>query len=730
MTFLRGAFPLLVRRHAVILGAVLWAGHALAAPASLPPVLRLDPGADAFAVLALAEPIDGFIQVAPATGAAPTRRTELRLGQDGRALYIHVRAHDPEPAGIVAHQMRRDVEGMLSDDLVTLVIDPDGAGNNGFMFAVNAQGAQYDALVFDGGQIRNDWDARWQSEARIERDGWSARIVIPLSVFGRRLASAGQAPPLWRVNAERWMPRGSERVRLAGARPDKEVFSLGDALRMPAVTADLNGWGLRLKPSLRMTAESSAASGTGQARQRVAPGLELFHESEGGLRTSAALNIDFGEAEADERNVNLTRFELFQPERREFFLQDAGRFSFGGLAYSSLIPFYSRRIGLDASGHARGLDAGLKFSGHWQGLDFGLLSARVSGGPTAPGEPDQEAAGVSVMRVARPLSERHRAGFLATRGNPKGIGGSSLWGVDYQFRDTAWAGGRKTLEGHAWLQESTNAGLGTGRAWGGSVLYPNIGLNGNAEVQRIDAGFDPALGFMAESGVLRGKGEVGWWHRTPGGWNINPGIDWSFRRKLDDSERSVLINPEAGYTTPAGDTFMAEVFYESDRLAHGYAPLPGTWLAPGEYRWHHLYGYMETSPARPVSAVMELRSGGYYDGDRDDQVVQLAWKPGAHWGWRFVTARNAVRLPSGRFTLGTASVRLDHTPNTRLAQNLLVQWDNVTRALGFSARVRWTWAPGREVVAAVDRLGDTGEQRALQPVQTRAMVKLVWALER
>lgn len=656
------------------------------------------------------------------------------MAHDGRTLHIQVHAFDPQPSVIVAQQMRRDVEGMLTEDQVTLVFDPDGDGRNGYLFAVNANGAQFDALVFDGGQMRYDWDARWHSEARIEADGWSADITIPLSVFGRRSNVDAASLRTWRFNAERWMPRGSERVRLAGIQPDKEVYSLGDALPLPAIVADQDGWGLRLKTSLRTTHESAAATGTGQARRRMEPGVEVFHEGPSGLRTTGALNIDFGEAEAEERTVNLTRFELFRLEKREFFLQDAGRFTFGGLVESAVIPYYSRRVGLDATGRGRSLDAGLKLSGQLAGTDFGLFGARVAGGPTELGEPDQRAADVAVLRVAQPLDASSRVGWMATRGNPEGTSGSNLWGMDYQYRDTHWAatdgGGSKTLETQAWMLGSTNTGLGSGRAWGASVKYPNVGLTGNAEVQHIDARFNPALGYLAEAGVTRGQGELGWWHRTEAGDSFIPEVDWNFRRKLDGTERSWLLNPEVALLNAAGDTAMVEVFFEGDRLASAYSPVPGISVQPGSYRLHYLFGYLETSPSRPVSAHAELRTGGYYDGHRDDQTLQLTWKPSPYWGWRVGVARNAISLPSGSFTVRTASLRLDHTPDTRMAQSLLLQWDNVSHELGISARLRWRWTPEREVIFSLDRLGYTGEQRDLLPNQTRAMLKLVWNFER
>lgn len=677
-----------------------------------------------------AQLLDGFVQSSPATGAAPTRRTHLRLWQDGRMLFVEIQAFDPQPSAIVARQMRRDVGGMLSEDQVTIVIDAEGAGNNAYLFSVNPHGAQFDALIYDGGQMRYDWDAIWHSEARIEPHGWSARLQIPLSVFGHSNSAT------WRLNAERWMPRGSERVRLAGAQPDRFVYSLGDGVPIDAMPARQQGWGLRLKPSLRMTGESSAASGTGRGFLRVEPGLEAFHESRGGLRTTMALNIDFGEAEADERSVNLTRFELFRPEKREFFLRDAGRFSFGGLVESAVIPYYSRRIGLDASGQARGLDAGLKLTGQRGGVDFGAFAARVDGGPTGAGQPEQPDSDVAVVRLSGRLGDRQRLGMMATRGNLQGTGGSSLWGLDYQFRDTAWAGNR-TLEGNAWLLRSTNAAQASGaglsdaqaQSWGGSLKLINVGPMASAELQRIGRGFNPALGYVAEDNVLRSKGTVGWWHRTRSGASLIPALDWSYRRTLDGRERTQVLNPELEYTTAAGDVLINEVFFEKDRLAEGYEPVPGLRVPGGTYAWSYLYGMLETSHARAVWMSGEWRVGGYYDGSRNDQVLKLGWKPAARWEAQVGVGRNAISLPGGRFTVRLATLRLDYTPSTRLGHSLLLQWDNVSQSLGASARLRWAWAPGRELLLALDRLGYTGERQSLQQAQTRAMLKLVWNLE-
>lgn len=659
--------------------------------------------------------LSDFRQVAPTPSAAPTRRTELHITQDGVTLFVAIRAFDPEPNAIVARQMRRDQDAMLSEDHVALIIDPQGSRRDGWLFAVNPRGTRFDALIYDGSQLRTDWDALWHSEVRSEPDGWSVRLAIPLAIFGQSLAAD------WHFNAERWMPRGNERVRLAGHRPDQEIHSLGDAIILPVAGSGCAGRSLNAKVSLRANHASSTVSGAKQTEQRLEPGLEIFHESRRGLRTAVALNIDFGEAEADEREINLGRFELFRDEKRAFFQHDAGRFSFGGLEWSAVMPYYSRRIGLDANGQPQGLDAGVKLTGQAAGIDFGMLAAHVD---TAA--PEHDHADVAVLRLAGPLGNYRQMGLIGTYGNPEGTSGSHLWGMDYRFRDTAWRG-NKTLETRAWVMESHHAQV-SATAWGASLGYHNLGPTGGAAIQHISTGFHPALGYLAEDGVLRSHGEIGWWHRTDNGEDLIPGMDWYFRRTLDGRERTVEINPEWVYRSAAGDLFVVESFHLQDRLAEGYAPLPDTWIAAGSYDWHYLHASVETTRARRLALEVSARAGEYYDGHRNDQFVALRWQPEPHWGLYGSLSRHAIRLPLGRDTARLAGLRLDHTPSTRYAQSLLLQWDSLSEELGVSLRVRWTWSPGREAFFALERIRDMDERRESIPDQSLATLKLVWSL--
>lgn len=177
--------------------------------------------------------ISDFVQIQPAHGAAPTRRTEIQIVHDGRMLFVAIRAYDIAPKEIVARQMLRDADGIKYNDHVALVFDPEGRGRNGFVFRVNANGARLDSLVYDGVEERSDWDAIWNAEARIDDAGWSAELSIPLSAVG---AANNDTP--WKFNAERWIARASEKVRLYGISADKYLTSLGDAKNLNGIMPD------------------------------------------------------------------------------------------------------------------------------------------------------------------------------------------------------------------------------------------------------------------------------------------------------------------------------------------------------------------------------------------------------------------------------------------------------------------------------------------------------------
>lgn len=652
-------------------------------------------------------PVTEFTQVHPASGASPSQRTEVRFGSDRRTLFILVRAFDSEPGRIAARQLQRDVD-LSTDDHVTIVLDPLRSGRNGFLIRVNPNGAQQDGLVYDGAEVRTDWDGVWEARGRIDAEGWAVEIAIPLAVL-----SADGEDSVWGLNIERQIPRINEVVRWAGFTPDREVSSLADAgvlTRIPAASETL---GLRVQPRISMRASSGEQN---PRDSTLEPGIDLFYRVRPGVTGALTVNADFAEAEVDERVVNLTRFPLFVSEKRAFFLQDAGLFSFGGVDTSPL-PYYSRRIGLGPDGEPLAVNMGLKLTAETGGFDLGVLGARVD----APEGGDK--ADTGVLRFAGVTSEHTRLGMIATAGNPEGTPGSSLAGFDYHYRNTRVRGGR-IVDADAWVQQSRNAGASRDQAAGLSLNYPNLGVTGDITVQRIGEDFLPALGFVQETGIRQAFGSIGYWWRSPDGISIIPAVDWSTRAGLKDRRSSSTVNPELYLESAAGDYIYTEVFRERERLLEPFEILPGIIIPPEEYEWD--YGYLGggTAPTRPWSIEAEMIGGEFYDGTRRYFWNSANWRPNPHLGLGMSYAFNDIDLPAGRFIVREASLRTDMNLTTRHAGNLVLQWDNVSEELGLNARLRWTVAPGRDVYLVYDRLMDAADGYA--NLSSDATFKLVW----
>lgn len=645
---------------------------------------RLDEG-----LWARVAPLTDFIQARPQTGAAPTRRTELRLVQHGGVLYGAVRAWQP-PEALTARTFRRDAESIDADDHIALVLDPRGTGRHGFIFRISALGAQRDGLIFDGSVTRPEWDARWDAAAQADGEGWTAEFAIPLS----RLAGPGDTLG-WRFNAERLMAATGERVRLFGPAVEREVDDLAVTQPLLGLAAPEAGWGLRLQPSVRWVHERREVAGQPtESRHRLEPSLDALYQLTPGLGAALTLNTDFADTELDDRQVSLSRFELFRPEKRLFFTQDSGRFAFGGLDGDDpdLLPFFSRRVGL-----GRVLDGGLKVSGSIGGLELGAFGAQVGKGSGLP------SARVGVLRLAQALGDEQRVGMIATSGHPEGLSGSSLTGVDYQFRSSEVLDGR-TLEAYAWTQQSRNAAEGTGRAHGARLAFPNVGLRGALSWQRIGEDFNPALGYLQESGITRADGEIGWWHRTEAGGHVLPLLFGHRRERLDRSEHSRSVGGNVEFANARGDYMIPEFVQETDQLAQGFEVLPGVHIPAGTHRFSYGAVYSGLSASRSLSGELNLRSGGFYNGRLHEQSVVASWRPSARWALKATLTRQDVRLATARFTARASSLTLEHTPSTRQSLGVALQHDNVSRQTGLALRGKWLLDQGREIRVALDRL--------------------------
>ncbi|HEV2983558.1 MAG TPA: DUF5916 domain-containing protein, partial [Vicinamibacterales bacterium] len=313
-----------------------------------------------------AEPIGTLVQREPLEGGEPSEATDVRILYDDRALYLGIVCRDRSPHDIVSTQLARDAD-LDVDDRITIVLDTFFDHRNGFFFQVNPAGARADGQVSNNAEtLSRDWDGIWNAVARITDEGWTVEIEIPFKTLRFR---PGQT--VWGLNVERQIKRWQELDRWTAARQNIWISNLAEAGRLEGLDGLVQGQGLDVRPYVSGFAGSDSRG--------MAGGGDLFKNITPNVNAAITVNTDFAETEVDLQQVNLTRFPLFFPEKRAFFLEGAGIFDVAGLAHTTdLVPFFSRRVGLLES-LAVPIRVGAKLTGHQSDYNVGVLDVETGG---------------------------------------------------------------------------------------------------------------------------------------------------------------------------------------------------------------------------------------------------------------------------------------------------------------------------------------------------------------
>jgi len=436
---------------------------------------------------ALLEPM---IQVLPIEGDPPTERTEIRLLYDRDFLYLGIRLYDSDPAALIAKQMVHDAD-MTSDDRINLSFDTFNDHRNAFFFQINPAGTRSDALIENNRTFRRDWNGIWYAEATVDDEGWSAEFAIPF-----KTVSFAPGGGTWGFEAERQIRRRNEVARWANPSKNRTVVDVAGIGTLTGLR-DVDGTGIDLVPNVSLQAtwdRTQQGDGTTTDSDLLGnPGAEVYYKFHPSVTAALTVNTDFIESPVDDRRTELTRFPPFFPERRDFFLQDAGTFEFANITVNGF-PYFSRRIGrLD--GEPLDLDAGLKVTGRLGRVRFGGMTVHL---------PSQRGIGrtdLSVVRVQRDVLEGSAFGIIATHGDPRDEASNSLVGADFQYYNSD-VGGGNIVSGNAFFMRSFTSGAGDDEeAFGANLAYPNDRYNAAIGFTQIGDDFHPALGFLNRWGI-------------------------------------------------------------------------------------------------------------------------------------------------------------------------------------------------------------------------------------
>jgi hypothetical protein len=606
-----------------------------------------------------------------------------------RAIAIGIRCYEPDRDGIVSFTKERD-GALEAEDHVAVVIDPFQDGRSGYVFAVNPGGARFDGLVAPGGEdVDTNWDGEWQAASRRDDQGWTAEVRIPISTLSFKPGLTA-----WGFNVQRRIQRLQETDRWASPQRDYNLSQPSRAgLLVGLPTFDL-GLGLGVRPSLVGGFEHAGPEVS--AGGDVDPSLDVTERLGGNALASLTVNTDFAETEVDALRTNLTRFPLFFPEKRTFFLDGADIMAFGaGIDSETLVPFFSRRIGL-VSGQEVPILGGLKTTGRAGQTNFGALLVR-----TRAEDDLAPAATMGVVRVRQNVLAESRLGLIAAAGDPLGRSGSWEAGADFTYQTSRFRGGKNFSAG-IW-------GLATGRqdldaarertAWGFKVDYPNDLWDCYLIYRRIGDGFDPSLGFVPRRGINTYQAGCTYAPR-PGGFirqmfhELYPSLttDLGGRR-----ESYRIFFAPVNWRLESGERVEFNVNPTGERLVEPFEVASGVVIPPGDYHWRQYRLELETAAKRRMSGQATWWFGGFYGGTLHQLQLEGSWTPSALVTFLLTAEHDIGRLEQGDFdlTLVGGRIRLNLSPDLQF--NSFLQYDGAERTFGTNTRVRWTFHPRGDV---------------------------------
>ncbi len=677
-----------------------------------------------------------FVMQDPILGGPPTESTEVRVVFNKDHLYIGVINHDSEPDKLLGNSRKRD-EFLSADDRFMWTMDTFLNQQSGYFFEMNPAGLMADALMGPGGGPGGggpggggggpgggggggrEWDGIWNARVLRSEIGWVLEIDIPF----RTLAFDPNAPA-WGINFQRTVRRKSEELLWAGHQRNQGLRRMSNAGLLVGLTGITQGRGLEVKPYLAGTVGDSPGRTPAIAGQETADlGGEAAYNITPSLRAIGTINTDFAETEVDSRRVNLTRFPLFFPEKRGFFLEGSTFFNFPNNA------FFSRRIGL-TNGQPQRIIGGGKVIGQAGTSDVGLLYVRTGEDDGALGED------FLVARVRRRILRQSYVGGIYTgraTQDQTAVPTRHTAGVDFQLSTSSFRGNKNLDVAGSWLWNSTALNAGDSAAWSLRVDYPNDIWYMSAGIQEVQKNHDPAVGFTSRRDFRRYTPELRWNPRPVGNryirrfsFGVQPSVFTDTHGKLETVEANLQA---FRVELHSGDNLQLTISPGYEYLDEAFEISPGITL-PGntDYRFTRFGVSANTANRRIVSIQPRAEWGAFYSGNRLELSMGMGVRPRPGVTVNLSYEYNDVALAEGDFRtrLYRAVVDTQFSPFMYLVNN--VQFDSVSRVLGWQSRFRWILTPGNDIFFVythnwIDQLDASSRYRTLD---RRAAAKAVY----
>jgi hypothetical protein len=678
------------------------------------------------AAWALAPVLDGFIQSRPDRGHPVTERTEARILYDGQYLYIGVELYDREPDRLVIPSLEQDFESGNSD-IFGITLDTFLDRRNAFMFLVNPAGAVKEAQDFDDSRQENAaWEGIFEVRTTIHERGWTVEWAIPFSTVR---FDPSRDPQDWGMNMMRRIRRKNEESYWAPLDQRDRIHKMSKAGTLRGLAGIRSGRNLLVKPyAVTSRAEGGSAAEAEAEGWSGDGGMDLKYGLTPRLTMDLTFRTDFSQVEVDQERVNLTRFSLFFPERREFFTENSGVFSFGditernyrsGSSLSDFTLFHSRRIGLDEAGQEIPILGGGRLTGRTGGFEIGGLSMQTR---AAGGLPDENFA---VLRAKRTIDGMGDFGVIAV--NRQATDGTEGYNRTLGFE--------ANLAPHPFLRiNSYLAGVdddASGSDWAGRVWagWRDAFWNLSAGIKRVGEDFVPRVGFVRRRGVQQSYATAGVHIRSASTrWlnEVGPYAEADYVTDLDGRLLTRTLTGAVNVSYRAGGSFGVQVEETFERLERDFSVRPGATVPAGDHLFRSAALSLRSSSGRPLWASLRLSTGGFYNGDRTSVSVSGQLRANYRLTFDFSAERNSVSLPGADdFTANVYRGRAVFAASTRFFTSAFLQYNALTDEVVSNVRLNYIHAPLSDLFLVYtersDRTGASPPDRLLSLKVTKAL---------
>jgi hypothetical protein len=672
-----------------------------------------------------AEPLADFWQTTPVEGQPASERTEVRIVYTRDTLYFGVVCFDSDPAGIIASDSRRDA-GLSETDSIQIILDTYRDRQNGFVFGTNPAGLEYDGQVVNegqggggggrqqagsGGGFNLNWDGAWQVRTRTSEIGWTAEIAIPF----RTLRYPSARRQVWGLNIQRNIRRRNETAFWSALPRQYNLYKL-------SLAGEIGGLEVPPQRNLKLVPYVLGETRKVDARDEITSlgdvGFDAKYSITPSLTLDATVNTDFAQVEVDEERVNLDRFNLFFPEKRPFFLENAGLFSVGSPRETEI--FFSRRIGIAPSGQPIPIVAGARLTGNVRGFSVGLLDMQTDDTPgVAPGN------NFLVARLRRDLPNRSSAGAIFVNRDATGDGA----GPGDHNRTLAVDGrlgiGQNGLVA-GYLARTATPGLdGDDHALELSSLYSSQRWRLGLAYSEVARNFNPEVGFLVRKNFRQVEGQVFHTIRLrPDRWlhEIRPHVNFASFWNFSGFQETGYLHIDNDWAWQNGAEVDTGINVTREGVTQPFEIFPGVIVPAGTYDHVEAQILTMTNQGAPVSFAMTTHAGGLFGGRRVAMTPRLRLRVGDTFNTELGLTRNDIDLPGGSFVTNTWRSRTSYSFTPRLFVQALVQYNDRADLWSSNLRLGWLQDANTGLFVVYNDTRELGRYDLVQPNTGRSVI--------